>query len=462
MNEFVSTDVDAIMERMTARYEQITGRTLLPADPERLILAWVANIIVQERVYQNYCASQNIPSYAEGDNLDALGEWIYDVVRKGPQSAKCIVRITLSEAQEFAVAIPAGTRVTDTQHTLYWATTEDTAVPAHEEYVDVMVECETPGEIGNGYTPGQINTLVDPSNVQYFGCVVNTTISDGGADTETDAEYLAQMRNRLNAFSTAGPEQAYVYWAKSVSDDIADVKAIRPITVEVLQEVPLYGPPTLPDSNKYGFVGAENVVTETIEVYGALPNISQILIAGTDYTVSYEDNLITVTILSTGAGSNLEKIRVAFQQYHRYQVDIYALMNDGTAASSTIKTLIAAACNAASVRPLTDEVFVKDPASSQYDINLTYYVGADAEQSLAEIQTAVAEAVDKYVEWQSAKLGRDVNPSMLYSFLMATGIKRVVLTSPTYMTLNNGSNGFPPEIALLRNRTVTFGGIEND
>ena len=54
--------------------EEITGRSVLPADLEKLYIQWVKAAILQERVLNNYTGNQNIPSRAEGENLDALAE----------------------------------------------------------------------------------------------------------------------------------------------------------------------------------------------------------------------------------------------------------------------------------------------------------------------------------------------------------------------------------------------------
>ena len=47
---FVETDTEAIVNALIQSYEKFTGRTLYPADPARLFILWVADIIVQERV----------------------------------------------------------------------------------------------------------------------------------------------------------------------------------------------------------------------------------------------------------------------------------------------------------------------------------------------------------------------------------------------------------------------------
>ena len=43
---FVETDTEAIVNALIQSYEKFTGRTLYPADPARLFILWVAEIIV--------------------------------------------------------------------------------------------------------------------------------------------------------------------------------------------------------------------------------------------------------------------------------------------------------------------------------------------------------------------------------------------------------------------------------
>ena len=71
--QFVSTDTEAVESLLISIYEKITGVSVKPASPEKLFAQWVASVIIQERVYNNYTANQNIPSRADGKNLDALG-----------------------------------------------------------------------------------------------------------------------------------------------------------------------------------------------------------------------------------------------------------------------------------------------------------------------------------------------------------------------------------------------------
>ena len=98
-------------------------------------------------------------------------------------------------------------------------------------YIDVEAECQTAGASGNGFVAGQINRLVDP--VAYVSAVENTTISLGGANVETDDNYRIRIRLSPEKYSTAGPDGAYVYWAKSAHQDIIDVAVYSPSPGEV-------------------------------------------------------------------------------------------------------------------------------------------------------------------------------------------------------------------------------------
>lgn len=224
--KFIPTDPADIIIWITAAYEEMLGVTVQPASPEQLFIRWMAEQIVLERVMTNYAANQNIPSRAVGDNLDALAEMFYMKERPQAKTATCTIRFHISEAQEFAVLIPGGTRVTDASGTIVWATLEDVYVNAGETYADVKVQCQTTGKAGNGFVAGQINSIVDP--FAYFLSCENLTESDGGADAAKDEEFYELMRLSMDAYSDAGARGAYIYFAKQVSTEIADVAATSP------------------------------------------------------------------------------------------------------------------------------------------------------------------------------------------------------------------------------------------
>lgn len=224
--QFIPTDTESVVSDLTAMYEKFTGVTAQPAGPEMQFIRWVSNIVIQERVMNNYTGNQNIPSRAEGENLDALSELFLESTRPAAKAATCKMRFSISEAQDTAILIPAGTRVTDTGNTLVWETEEDAYIPIGDTELELSVRCQTTGTIGNGYAPGQINKLVDIYD--YYSQCVNITESDGGSNVPDDDEFYELMRASMDGYSCAGARGGYIYFAKKVSTEIADVIATSP------------------------------------------------------------------------------------------------------------------------------------------------------------------------------------------------------------------------------------------
>lgn len=253
---FVDTDTNTVVNALIQSYEAFTGRTLYPADPARLFILWVADIIIQERVNIDFSARQNVPRYAEGEYLDSLAELFKDAYRLEPEKAKTTLRFTLSIPLEVATIVPAGTRVT-VDGEIIFQTLQALTIPAGDLFGDVEAECQTAGEIGNGFVPGQITQLIDI--FPYFGSVENVSESDGGADEESDAAFYERMRESVETFSTAGPLGAYEYYAKSASALIVDVKATSPEPGEVDVRVLLSG----------GRLPGEEILKEVLDILNA-------------------------------------------------------------------------------------------------------------------------------------------------------------------------------------------------
>lgn len=221
--EFVDTDTERLVNALIQSYEMFTGRTLYKADPVRLFILWIADIIIQERVLIDFSAKQNLPRYAEGKYLDSLAELFKDVFRLEPKKARTTLRFTLSMALAVTTTIPAGTRAT-VDGEIIFATLDPLTIPAGKVSGEAAAECLTAGEIGNGFVPGQITQLIDI--FPYFDSVENVSESDGGADEESDAAFYQRMRESVETFSTAGPVGAYEYYAKTASPLISDAKAV--------------------------------------------------------------------------------------------------------------------------------------------------------------------------------------------------------------------------------------------
>lgn len=226
---FVEVDAKKIEQDIINAFELALGETLYPGDERRVFLMQVLPIIIGQKNDINSTGRQNLLRYARAEVLDAIGERT-DTLRVPEQKSKTTLRFTLSSAQSFNVIIPQGTRATP-DGKLYFATTKALTILAGQAYGDVLAESVIGGQQYNGFTPGQIKTIVDP--VPYVASVSNIDTSSGGSDVESDDNYRERIRQAPTRFSTAGPTDAYAFWAKSADVNIADVSVTSPNPGEV-------------------------------------------------------------------------------------------------------------------------------------------------------------------------------------------------------------------------------------
>lgn len=228
---FVDSDPTLIVERSVKAFEAITGETLAPADPRRLFIQSLCTIIVQQRKAIDYTGKQNLLSYAEGAGLDHLG-YMTDTARLEAQSALTTFQFKLSSVMSSAYSIPAGTQVA-TGNGVFFAVDEAVDIPAGELTTTVGGHAEIPGIAGNGFLPGQINSLVTP--LPYIDSVENLTESNSGTDREDDDNYAERIQLSPEKLSTAGPIDAYIYWTRTASQAIkaVDVDTPTPGVVEI-------------------------------------------------------------------------------------------------------------------------------------------------------------------------------------------------------------------------------------
>lgn len=241
--KFVEDDINKVFEELVTVFQGITGRTLNRSDPEMLVMRAFAQLFVQQRVLINQVAKGELLRYARGVILDYLGE--PNTPRLQAEPAVTTERFTLSIPLVTPQIIPAGTRIAPdgAEGTIMFATREAVTIPAGNTTADVLIECLTPGVIGNGFLPGQLTTLIDP--LPFVASVTNLTTTAGGADTEDDDSYRERIRMAPESFSTAGPEQGYIYWAKTASAAIVDVAAVSEAPREVTI-IPLLEGGTMP------------------------------------------------------------------------------------------------------------------------------------------------------------------------------------------------------------------------
>lgn len=220
-------DIDQVRQEMVADYEsfisEATGQTvtLERSSVHRMELYAAAAQIYQAMQYIDRQGKQSILKYSYSDFLDNLA--IFKGVTRNPATpATTTLRFTLSAERDTATGIPQGTRVS-AAGAIYFATDVYAEIPAGSTTVDVPATCTVAGTDGNGFAAGELATIVDP--IPYVASVTNTTATEGGAEIESDDDLAERVFLAPGAYSTAGPEDGYLYHAKAYSAAIGDVVA---------------------------------------------------------------------------------------------------------------------------------------------------------------------------------------------------------------------------------------------
>ena len=219
--------IDQVRQEMVADYEsfisEATGQTvnLERSSVHRMELYAAAAQIYQAMQYIDRQGKQNILKYSYSDFLDNLASF-KGVTRNPAAAATTTLRFTLSAERDTATGIPQGTRVS-TAGSIYFATDVYAEIPAGSTTVDVPATCTVAGTDGNGLAIGELTTIVDP--IPYVASVSNTTATEGGAEIESDADLAERVFLAPGAYSTAGPEDGYIYHTKAYSPAVGDVEA---------------------------------------------------------------------------------------------------------------------------------------------------------------------------------------------------------------------------------------------
>lgn len=120
-------------------------------------------------------------------------------------------------------------------------------------------------------------------------------------------------------------------------------------------------------------------------------------------------------------------------------VNIYPLMTDGELPGEDVLAKVEAACSADNVRPMTDKVTAIAPEAVTYDVEIKYYCTQDNEADTVNAVEGSGGAIERYNEWQTAALDRDINPDQLRRYILApnwatglVGADRVNVIKPTF------------------------------
>ena len=309
--EFVETDAGTIYTAIITALEEGVGEPLYPGDERRIYGEALVAVFVAIHNTVNDAARKKMLRYARGNVLDALGERT-GTERIAAKPAQATLRFSVTSPAPHSITIPKWTKATPDGE-VYFATDEAVVLQAGAYSVDATASSTGGGSAYNGYAAGTIATLVDL--IPYIETVSNITASSGGDDGEPytktgDDRYRERIRLSSAKTSTAGPEDAYIYWAMTADPDVIDVKAISPLAGTV-QVIPLMKGGALPDEDTKNRVlavvsdPAVRPLTDNVTV--ASPTVVEYDIDIKYYTTAADEATVVDSI--EGEGGALERYR---------------------------------------------------------------------------------------------------------------------------------------------------------
>ena len=221
---FIERDADKITQEWIALYEEKTGKTLQPAQIERLLIdvgAYRENLL---RIKIQEIAKSNLLTYAPMEVLEHLAELV-GVHKLEGKYAKTTIKFSLNETLNFDIPIPKGTEIETEDGKYTFATDGDTNILAGTLYATVGATCEVTGENANDYEIGKVNNLLTPLSYD-IDLVENTEATYGGANEESVDSLRERIRLAPESFSNAGSKGAYRFHTLSAHQSVTDVEVL--------------------------------------------------------------------------------------------------------------------------------------------------------------------------------------------------------------------------------------------
>lgn len=290
INDADGLNPNLILSDMIAAFQAAAGRTLQPAQVERLLINLYAyrESLVRDAI--QFAGEQTLLAFAVFPMIDYLGQ-LLGVTRLGAQGAVTTLQFTLQNAFTLPYTIAAGTQAGTSDGQFIFSSSADLIIPAGVTSGTVSAVCTTPGAGANGYLPGQINVLLSPNVL--ITAVTNTETSGGGSAPETDDHLRARIQAAPNQFSVAGPSGAYRFFALGADPSIIDVEVISPspgtVNIYVLTG-PITAQPT-PSPNSAGVANSALLATvqEALSADNVRPltdTVSVLAVEEVDYQIA--------------------------------------------------------------------------------------------------------------------------------------------------------------------------------
>lgn len=218
--QFLETNPSVFVPEMIAAVEASLGKTLYPAQIERLLVDVIAYREALLRQEIQRAALMGLVDFAEGAYLEALGSQV-GVSRLPAMPARVRLRLMLPQAELGDTVLPSGWQaVTGGQ---VFGLIDPVVIPAGSVSALAWATADVPGSAANGLPPSAAwAPMAGAVRVE------SVTTSEGGADAEGDSALRVRILEAPGRFSCAGSVAAYRYHALSASAEIIDVAIDSP------------------------------------------------------------------------------------------------------------------------------------------------------------------------------------------------------------------------------------------
>lgn len=373
---FLEYDSQTEEQKLVDLFEEKTGRTLYPAQDERLLISIIeykASLLVN---LFNEAARLNLTQYSKGAILDYIGE-MFDTPRLQGEKGSDTLLIALNTTLTYDLNLEKGLEVISKDEKYLFETVEDLVIPAGEMSGTVKIQAKEIGSDVNILGIGDINEATKP--VSYIDYVTNLYGVTGGADIESDEAYIKRILLAPERFTCAGSRQSYIYHALSANTSIIDA------TAESVQT-----PATVNICNS----GTDTLYTE---------EDGQIVTPDFTADVNYNSGTFEFTV---------NENTYTFTMPSDSTVQVYPLVEGGSTPQSVLDD-VEKVLNGESINPMTDRVVAISPEKIDLTINLNVVV--DKNSDLEIVSQNVYDAIDEYLEEKNKKLNIQIIPSQIIS-----------------------------------------------
>lgn len=209
--------INEIYEGLKRDYYELCGRAVTEGGDMSLRLMAVAAEIFSLEAQCDFAKRQAFPQTAAGEYLD-MHAGVRAISRREAAKATGVLRFSISEAQEEAISVPAGTECLDALGRVF-VTRSDAEIAAGATYCEAAAEAEDTGEEGNVAAGAIIAMRHAPARVS---AVTNPEAFTGGCAAEDDEA----LRERVMASYRRLPNGANAAYYEALALSVPGVEKV--------------------------------------------------------------------------------------------------------------------------------------------------------------------------------------------------------------------------------------------